>query len=165
MFNPLYPFTNDVLEATIKRGCTFFVRNTYPNALDHFDESIKGYFIITHYDDEAKARAHFNSIVGDAYRHIYNWSDPQQQRAILVIHFLHSAECHRQDRCDAQGRPPQPPGSPSGQGGQPGRVAGILSSPSPQTTTGIGSIMGKVTACRSCWGGTTIRNGSTPRRH
>ena len=36
---------------------------------------------------------------------------------------------------------------------------------SDQITTGIGSMTGEVIACRSCWGMTTIRSGSTPRRH
>ena len=62
---------------------------------------------------------------------------------------------NRSDRC---GHPDYP-----GQG-QPARSGSPAPSTSPQTTTGIGSIAGAA-ICRSCWGMTTIRSGSTPRRH
>ena len=84
MFNPLYPFTTATLEATIKRGCTFFVRNTFPNAFDHFAENIKGYFLITHYDDISKAQAHYNSIEGDPYRYLYDWFNPEHQEKLKL---------------------------------------------------------------------------------
>ena len=68
MFNPAYPFTKDVLEATVKKGCVYFVRNTYDKVFDHFHENIKGYYLITHYNDLAKATAHYNSTSNDSRR-------------------------------------------------------------------------------------------------
>jgi hypothetical protein len=75
MFNPLYPFTKDVLEATIKRGCMYFVRNDYPNAIDHFNTGIKAYLLYSHYDDYVKALAHYNAIPTDHTRRLYDWNN------------------------------------------------------------------------------------------
>ena len=74
MFNPLYPFTKEVLAATIKRGCTYFVRNDYPNAIDHFNTGIKAHLLYSHYDDYAKALAHYNAIPHDKTRRLYDWN-------------------------------------------------------------------------------------------
>lgn len=82
MFNPVYPFTMAVLEATIKRGCLYFVRNTYPQAVHHFDENIKGYYIFSHYNGRSKAEAHYNSIGQDAGRFLYHWENPEQQERL-----------------------------------------------------------------------------------
>lgn len=79
MFNPLYPLTTDVLQATIDRGCVYFVRNTYTQAFDHFDHNIKGYYLFTHYNDLAKAEAHYNSIKHDKSRFLYDWNNPEHQ--------------------------------------------------------------------------------------
>lgn len=84
MFNPVYPFTKEVLYANVKRGCTYFVRNTYKRAFDHFDENIKGYFIFTHYNDHSKALAHYNSISNDAARFLYDWNIPEHQDKLKV---------------------------------------------------------------------------------
>lgn len=83
MFKPLYPFTTEVLEASIQRGCMWFVRNTFWDAVtDHFDENNKGYFLFSHYNDGAKAEAHFNSIAQDPHRFLYSWNDPIHQERL-----------------------------------------------------------------------------------
>ncbi|WP_018611559.1 hypothetical protein [Segetibacter koreensis] len=84
MFNPTYPFTKEVLEATVKGGSFYFVRNSYHRSFDHFHENIKGYFIITHYNDEAKAYAHFNSIPNDGNRFLYEWSNEEHKRKLYM---------------------------------------------------------------------------------
>ena len=83
MFNPLYLFTAEVLDATIKRGCTFFVRNTYPNAFNPLEEGIKGTYLISPYDDLGKAQAHYNSIPTDKARFLY-LKDNEEHRAKLT---------------------------------------------------------------------------------
>ena len=82
MFNPVYPFTAQVLEATINRGCLYFVRNTWPQGFDHFNENIKGNYILTHYNDLAKATAHYNSIANDSSRFLYDWNNAEQQEKL-----------------------------------------------------------------------------------
>ncbi|MEJ7626829.1 MAG: hypothetical protein WKF35_08200 [Ferruginibacter sp.] len=82
MFNPLYPFTPEVLQQTVKRGCSYFVRNTWPPAADHFEDGIKGYFLISHYDDLSQANAHFNSISNDPHRFLYEWNDPAHRERL-----------------------------------------------------------------------------------
>lgn len=84
MFNPVYPFTQEVLKATVDRGCLYFVRNAWPNAFDHFNENIKGTFIITHYNDKGKALAHFNSISNDPYRFLYDWNEPEHKEKLKI---------------------------------------------------------------------------------
>lgn len=84
MFNPLYPFTKDVLDQTVKRGCRYFVRNTYLQAFDHFNECIEGYFLFSHYDDPSKAEAHFNSIGNDPHRFLYEWDKPAHRERLMM---------------------------------------------------------------------------------
>ena len=84
MFNPLFPFTKEVLEATVERGCYWFVRNSYPLAFDHFDTDIKACFIMTHYNDHAKAVAHVNSIDRNASGKLYDWNDAADQEKLYV---------------------------------------------------------------------------------
>lgn len=84
MFNPLYPFTKPVLEKTIQRGCIYFVRNDYPNAIDHFQTGIKAHLLFTHYDDLGKAQAHYNSIPQDKYRFLYDWNNPEHQEKLII---------------------------------------------------------------------------------
>ena len=84
MFNPLFPFTRDVLEATVERGCTWFVRNNYPQAFDHFETEIKACFLMTHYNDHSKAIAHFNSISNDTSKKLYDWNAATDREKLYI---------------------------------------------------------------------------------
>ena len=84
MFNPLYPFTTDVLEATINKGCQWFVRNTYLQAGNHFDEQVKGSFIISHFNDWAKSNTHYNSTAHDPHRFLYDCSKGEHKTKLLA---------------------------------------------------------------------------------
>ena len=80
MFNPLYPFTEDVLYATVKRGGLWFVRNSF-----NMGEEIAGKsFLITHYNDQAKAETHYNIVSHDAYRFLYRWEDAAGQERLKL---------------------------------------------------------------------------------
>jgi len=81
MFNPLYPFTKDVLEATVKRGGLWFVRNTLQQNGDN-DGEMKKAFLITHYYDAAKAETHYNIVTEDPYRFLYSWEDMDSRRRL-----------------------------------------------------------------------------------
>src|SRR5215217_6857148 len=84
MFNPTYPFTKEVLEASVEGGCLYFVRNTYHRLFDHVDENIRGYFLITHYKDYEKANAHLNSIPEDGYRFLYDWNNKEHKTKLYI---------------------------------------------------------------------------------
>lgn len=84
MFNPVYPFTMEVLHKTVERGCVYFVRNQWPHGFDHFSEDIKGSFMFTHYDEKAKALAHYNSITLDKYRYLYDWNDEADKEKLKI---------------------------------------------------------------------------------
>lgn len=84
MFNPLYPFTTDVLQATIQKGCRWFVRNTYPQAGSHFDEEVKGCFLMSHFNDFAKATTHYNSTAHDPHRFLYDSSKEEHKIKLLT---------------------------------------------------------------------------------
>ena len=71
MFNPFCFFSQPLLDSFIKGGKTYFVRNVFPRAFDHFDDSVKHYFLFTHYDDHSKAQAHYEAIAHDKYRFLY----------------------------------------------------------------------------------------------
>jgi len=84
MFNPLFPFTKQVLQATVAKGINYFVRNTFTRAKDHFDEGVKGYFLITHYADKAKADAHYKASKNDGNRYLYDWQDEEDKKKLLI---------------------------------------------------------------------------------
>jgi len=84
VFNPLYQFTTEVLEATIKKGCDYFVRNTYRQPQYNSHEEIKGYYIITHYNDKAKSEAHYNSIAEDKNRYLYNCYNKEDKEKLKI---------------------------------------------------------------------------------
>lgn len=72
VFNPVYPFTIDVLKGSIDRGCKYFVRNRWHAGYDHFDEIQTQSLIIVHYLDLKEAEAHLQAIKQDKYRFLYD---------------------------------------------------------------------------------------------
>ena len=84
MFNPFYPFTDQLLDAFVKNGKTFFVRQTFNRAKDHFDEGIKGYFLFSHYDNATTAMDHYGAISYDPNRFLYDWHNPEHQEKLRV---------------------------------------------------------------------------------
>lgn len=84
MLNPFSPFTKSLLDAFVKSGKKYFVRQSFARAKDHFDEGVKGYFIITHYADIAHAQHHMMAISDDVYRHLYEWDNPEHRQKLNV---------------------------------------------------------------------------------
>lgn len=77
LFNPVYPFTSDVLHKSIERGCKYFVRNQWHAGYDHFDDVQTQSIIIAHYLDEQEASAHYQAIQQDKYRFLYDINIPE----------------------------------------------------------------------------------------
>ncbi|MGB8192452.1 MAG: hypothetical protein WCF67_11065 [Chitinophagaceae bacterium] len=83
-FNPFSPLTTDLLDAFIKSGKRYFVRQTFRRGRDHFNTDVKEYFLICHYTDIGYALAHFNGIEEDAYRFLYNWDDKEHRSKLEI---------------------------------------------------------------------------------
>jgi len=82
MINPFVPFTKPLLDAFVRAGEKYFIRQSFPRAKDHFDKGIKGYFIYTHYADIAHAQHHLSAISHDPYRRLYEWDNPEHQEKL-----------------------------------------------------------------------------------
>ena len=76
MFNPFYPFTDQLLTAFVKQGKKYFVRQTFNRGKLHTDENVKAYLLFSHYDHLNTAMDHFGAISYDPRRFLYSWDDP-----------------------------------------------------------------------------------------
>jgi hypothetical protein len=72
MHNPFQLYSPRLLDGLLKAGHTHFVRQTYKRGIDHFDPLPKGSFLVTPYNETAKANMHYEALVNDANRFIYN---------------------------------------------------------------------------------------------
>lgn len=84
MFNPYCIFTKDLLEAFVKSGKRYFVRQTFVRGRDHFNTDIKEYFLICHYDNSDEALTHFNAISTDGNRFLYDWEIPEHRARLYI---------------------------------------------------------------------------------
>lgn len=71
MTNPFQLYTPALLEALLNAGHTCFVRQSYQRGMDHFDNTIRHAFLISHYNDPAKARMHYEALPNDGNRFLY----------------------------------------------------------------------------------------------
>jgi hypothetical protein len=69
MHNPLYIFRTDVLDELIKTGHRYFVRQTYKRGMIL---ELKASFLISHYEEQAKADIHYKALIADANRFLYD---------------------------------------------------------------------------------------------
>lgn len=79
MYNPLPLLSKDLLEAFAKHDKKYFVRQSYPRAFSHIDKNIKGYFLITHHGKLSDAKQHYQSILADKGRHLYDWENEEDR--------------------------------------------------------------------------------------
>lgn len=84
MFNPFSFLSKPLLDAFVKSGKKYFVRQSFPRAKDHFDESIKAYFIFTQYSEIAHALHHLDAISHDPHRFLYEWDNPEHRQKLCV---------------------------------------------------------------------------------
>jgi len=78
MHNPLALLTTELLQALLAHGFTFFIRQSYPRGMDHFDPALKECFLITPYAEMGEAQRHFQHIVADPRRRIYLVDQPEE---------------------------------------------------------------------------------------
>lgn len=84
MFNPFHPFTSPLLDAFIKHGKRYFVRQTFKRGIPPMDDSVKGAYLISHYEDLHTAQTHFDAIASDPNRFLYDWSNAEHQEKLKV---------------------------------------------------------------------------------
>jgi hypothetical protein len=84
MFNPFYPFTKQLLEGFLKYNKKYFVRQSFERGRNILDESIKEYFLVTHYGNLTTAMDHFGAISHDPRRFLYDWNNPEHREKLLV---------------------------------------------------------------------------------
>ncbi|MEJ7766740.1 MAG: hypothetical protein WKF89_02940 [Chitinophagaceae bacterium] len=84
MLNPFSSLTKPLLEAFVKAGKKYFVRQTFSRGKSRLDQPIKGYFIFTHYADIAHAQHHFGAIEHDPHRFLYEWDKPGHKEKLLI---------------------------------------------------------------------------------
>lgn len=78
MHNPLALFDTKLLNALLKAGHGYFVRQTFKRGIDHTDTDLKGAYLITQYREAAKAQIHFDALGHDPARLIYDVNRTEQ---------------------------------------------------------------------------------------
>ena len=84
MFLPFARFDEAALEGFLKEGQRYFVRQDFPRARSAFDEGIRGYFLLCHYADYFRAKEHFDTLVQDPFRFLYDWEEEEHRKKLLV---------------------------------------------------------------------------------
>ena len=64
------------MHALIHAGNRYFVRQTYQRGLHPFEENQKAAFLFTHYSDLPSAQMHYNLLLRDANRFLYDSRNP-----------------------------------------------------------------------------------------
>lgn len=83
MFNPFSLFTPQLLEAFVKAGKVYYVRQTFQRGVAP-GLQLKGCFQISHYSDLPTAEAHFSAIAKDGYRYLYKWENHDDQEKLRI---------------------------------------------------------------------------------
>lgn len=78
------PLTRQLLDAFVKAGKKYFVRQAYSRGKELLDEGVKGCFIFTHYSEAGQAEHHLGAIAHDPNRYLYNWDKPEDQNKLLI---------------------------------------------------------------------------------
>lgn len=84
MFNPFVPFTKPLLDAFISKNKKFFIRQTYQRGMPLAEPTVKGAFLITHYDVEKEAIVHYDALNRDANRFFYEVDNPEHLEKLNI---------------------------------------------------------------------------------
>lgn len=80
MFQPLAPFTKELLDAFKRTGRIYFVRQSWRLA----GESPEKHFIFSHYTDPAFAWEHFGALENELYRAVYDASKKEDFLKLMI---------------------------------------------------------------------------------
>lgn len=84
MINPFSPLSRPLLDAFIKSGKKYFVRQTYTRCRNLLEDGLKGCFIFTHYAEIGHAQHHIGAISEDSGRFLYEWDNKEHQQRLIV---------------------------------------------------------------------------------
>jgi hypothetical protein len=84
MFNPFVMLTMPLLEAFVKAGKTFFVRQHFATDRIHHASHIKASFLFSHYAEIGHAQHHYGAIAQDPYKYIYQWENADDQKKLIT---------------------------------------------------------------------------------
>ncbi len=84
MFKPFAPLSRVLLEAFIKSGKRYYVRQTFRRGKNMPGEAMKGCFIFTHYGEIGHAQHHLGAISEDHNRFLYEWDNPDHRQRLIT---------------------------------------------------------------------------------
>ena len=84
MYNPFGLLSIRLLQALVRSGNRYFVRQTYKRGLNALDATHRAAFLLTHYADAGKAKMHYDALVHDANRFLYDSNDPEQYKKLEI---------------------------------------------------------------------------------
>lgn len=84
MHNPFALYSETLLDALIKTGHRYFVRQTYRRGIDYLDQQQKGSFLISHYADEARAKIHLAALKSDPYSYLYHLFNHEDEKKLRI---------------------------------------------------------------------------------
>lgn len=84
IFRPFHIFNGKLLDAFVRAGKRYFVRQAFHCGLAHREEGIRAYFIISHYATLEAAQEHFEAIAKDGTRFLYDWEEPEHRKKLIL---------------------------------------------------------------------------------
>ena len=81
---PFHIFNGKLLDAFIRSGKRYFVRQSFKCGFAYREEGIRAYFIISHYADLGAAQEHYDVIEKDGTRFLYDWEDPEHRKKLIL---------------------------------------------------------------------------------
>jgi len=75
MFNPFYLFTTELLQAMVKGGKRYFVRQRFDRGRNIDETNTLSSFLISHYELLTTAQDHLGAIAYDPLRFLYDWTN------------------------------------------------------------------------------------------
>jgi hypothetical protein len=82
MFNPFYLFTPELLEAMVKGGKRYFVRQRFDRGSSIGETNYLCPFLISHYELLTTAQDHLGAIAYDPLRFLYDWTNNEHKERL-----------------------------------------------------------------------------------
>ena len=84
MFNPLAIWTEKALDGFVREGKRYFVRQRFDRARSPFAGEEKRCFLFCHYQVYTQAREHYDALMDDPDRFLYDWEVELHRQKLLL---------------------------------------------------------------------------------